>query len=51
MTCKWKGHGYDKGMDKDISKKGRLWIGKNIVFPMTWLGSQATTKVRLSMRA
>lgn len=51
MTCRWKDYGCDKGLDKDISNKGRLSVGHNIVFPMTWLGSQATKKVILSMRA
>lgn len=47
-----KAYGYNyKGLVKAVSDKGRLWVGHNTVFPMTWLGSQVTKIVKISMRA
>lgn len=51
MTFRRKVYGYNKGLDKAVSNEGKLWVGYNIVFPMTWLGSQVVKKVTLSLRA
>ena len=50
-TCRRKAYDCDKRMEKRVSDKGRLLSRHNTIFSMTWLGSQVTKKVRLSMRA
>lgn len=48
-TCRRGAYGYNKGLVRETLDKRRLWVGQNIVFPMTCLGSQVIKKVRLSM--
>lgn len=38
-------------MEKQVLDEKILLSKDNTIFPMTWLGSQLTKKVRLSMRA
>lgn len=45
-TCRRQSYGYNKGLDKAVSNKGRLWVGHNICFSNHLAGFLSRKKIK-----